>query len=260
MISPYCNFCSESSIRDPWIIIHCNETFSPIQDLAAELIDMFTATKLAKVFFCNSGSEANDSQVTQAQIAICRILSSYKFKLPYSYQVNTQGVCAAMFKEKLVYFGRWNWSGTTTMQWVDPIRKSSLRAKKRISSNPTFCSTISVHSTVLQTSYHLFHALFVEKLWCLKVACRFKYAFMSVVCVASFLELRCKFANWFFGILLCGQVPWVNTSICKFNRVCIFFIANGFYSADLFVGLLSGLLADHQLVVTAQTSWGKLYL
>jgi 4-aminobutyrate--pyruvate transaminase len=40
-----------------------NRTSQPTLDLAAELIDMFTATKLAKVFFCNSGSEANDSQV-----------------------------------------------------------------------------------------------------------------------------------------------------------------------------------------------------
>jgi hypothetical protein len=34
-----------------------------MQDLAEELVDMFTASKMTKVFFCNSGSEANDTQV-----------------------------------------------------------------------------------------------------------------------------------------------------------------------------------------------------
>lgn len=34
-----------------------------MQDLAAELVDLFTANKMSKVFFCNSGSEANDTQV-----------------------------------------------------------------------------------------------------------------------------------------------------------------------------------------------------
>lgn len=34
------------------------------QDLAKELLDLFTAKKMSKVFFTNSGSEANDSQVT----------------------------------------------------------------------------------------------------------------------------------------------------------------------------------------------------
>ena len=231
-----------------------------MQDLAAELIDMFTATKLAKVFFCNSGSEANDSQVTRVQISFQRIFHLNISMLPNSYQVNMQGVWEAMFKEWLVYFDRWNWSGTTTMQWVDPIRKSSLRAKKRMFSNPTFCSAVTVHSIVLQASYHLFRALFGEELWCLQIACKFKYALMSVVCAANFLEPRCKFANWIFCTSLCGQVPRVNISVCKFNRVCISFIANGcnsVYLADLFVGKLFGLLADYQLVVTAQTSWGK---
>ena len=158
-----------------------------MQDLAAELIDMFTATKLAKVFFCNSGSEANDSQVTRVQISFQRIFHLNISMLPNSCQVNMQGVWEAMFKEWLVYFDRWNWSGTTTMQWVDPIRKSSLRAKKRMFSNPTFCSAVTVHSIVLQASYHLFRALFVEELWCLQIACKFKYALMSSVC--------CKFSG-----------------------------------------------------------------
>lgn len=34
-----------------------------MQDLASELLDMFTASKMAKAFFTNSGSEANDTQV-----------------------------------------------------------------------------------------------------------------------------------------------------------------------------------------------------
>ena len=40
-------------------------TFLPksLQDLANEILSMFTARKMGKVFFTNSGSEANDSQV-----------------------------------------------------------------------------------------------------------------------------------------------------------------------------------------------------
>lgn len=38
------------------------------QDLAKELIGMFKPVKMGKVFFCNSGSEANDTQVTIAPI------------------------------------------------------------------------------------------------------------------------------------------------------------------------------------------------
>ncbi|XP_055802278.1 gamma aminobutyrate transaminase 2 [Solanum dulcamara] len=40
-----------------------NRTTKPSLDLAKELLDMFTANKMAKVFFTNSGSEANDTQV-----------------------------------------------------------------------------------------------------------------------------------------------------------------------------------------------------
>ncbi|XP_070006391.1 vanillin aminotransferase isoform X2 [Nicotiana sylvestris] len=40
-----------------------NRTTKPSLDLARELIDLFTANKMAKVFFTNSGSEANDTQV-----------------------------------------------------------------------------------------------------------------------------------------------------------------------------------------------------
>ncbi|KAL5726725.1 4-aminobutyrate--pyruvate transaminase [Ranunculus cassubicifolius] len=40
-----------------------NRTTKPSLDLATELLDMFTARKMGKVFFTNSGSEANDSQV-----------------------------------------------------------------------------------------------------------------------------------------------------------------------------------------------------
>jgi len=34
-----------------------------LQDLANDILSMFTAREMGKVFFTNSGSEANDSQV-----------------------------------------------------------------------------------------------------------------------------------------------------------------------------------------------------
>ncbi|XP_058072086.1 probable gamma-aminobutyrate transaminase 3, mitochondrial isoform X2 [Magnolia sinica] len=40
-----------------------NRTTKPSLDLAKELLEFFTAKKMGKVFFTNSGSEANDSQV-----------------------------------------------------------------------------------------------------------------------------------------------------------------------------------------------------
>ncbi|KAM7510599.1 hypothetical protein LguiB_009474 [Lonicera macranthoides] len=40
-----------------------NRTTRPSLDLATELLEMFTASKMARVFFTNSGSEANDTQV-----------------------------------------------------------------------------------------------------------------------------------------------------------------------------------------------------
>ncbi|KAJ4705655.1 Gamma aminobutyrate transaminase mitochondrial-like [Melia azedarach] len=40
-----------------------NRTTKPSLDLAKELLEMFTASKMAKAFFTNSGSEANDTQV-----------------------------------------------------------------------------------------------------------------------------------------------------------------------------------------------------
>ncbi|XP_073282615.1 gamma aminobutyrate transaminase 1, mitochondrial-like [Primulina huaijiensis] len=40
-----------------------NQTTKPPLDLAKELVELFTARKMSKVFFANSGSEANDSQV-----------------------------------------------------------------------------------------------------------------------------------------------------------------------------------------------------
>lgn len=40
-----------------------NRTTKPSLDLAKELLEMFTASKMKKVFFTNSGSEANDTQV-----------------------------------------------------------------------------------------------------------------------------------------------------------------------------------------------------
>lgn len=40
-----------------------NRTTKPSLDLAKDLLEMFTARKMGKVFFTNSGSEANDSQV-----------------------------------------------------------------------------------------------------------------------------------------------------------------------------------------------------
>ncbi|XP_060209701.1 gamma aminobutyrate transaminase 3, chloroplastic isoform X2 [Lycium barbarum] len=40
-----------------------NRTTKPSLDLAKQLLDLFTANKMAKAFFTNSGSEANDTQV-----------------------------------------------------------------------------------------------------------------------------------------------------------------------------------------------------
>ncbi|XP_016503077.1 gamma aminobutyrate transaminase 3, chloroplastic isoform X1 [Nicotiana tabacum] len=40
-----------------------NRTTKPSLDLAKELLDLFTSNKMAKAFFTNSGSEANDTQV-----------------------------------------------------------------------------------------------------------------------------------------------------------------------------------------------------
>ncbi|KAG0451341.1 hypothetical protein HPP92_026462 [Vanilla planifolia] len=40
-----------------------NRTTKPSLDLAKELLEMFTARKMGKVFFTNSGSEANDTQI-----------------------------------------------------------------------------------------------------------------------------------------------------------------------------------------------------
>ncbi|OAY66542.1 putative gamma-aminobutyrate transaminase 3, mitochondrial [Ananas comosus] len=40
-----------------------NRTTKPSLDLAKEILEFFTARKMGKVFFTNSGSEANDSQV-----------------------------------------------------------------------------------------------------------------------------------------------------------------------------------------------------
>ncbi|KAK1404439.1 hypothetical protein POM88_004044 [Heracleum sosnowskyi] len=40
-----------------------NRSTKPTLDLTKELLEIFTATKMAKVFFTNSGSETNDTQV-----------------------------------------------------------------------------------------------------------------------------------------------------------------------------------------------------
>uniref|UniRef100_A0A453S917 Uncharacterized protein n=1 Tax=Aegilops tauschii subsp. strangulata TaxID=200361 RepID=A0A453S917_AEGTS len=40
-----------------------NRTTKPSLDLANDVLNMFTAREMGKVFFANSGSEANDSQV-----------------------------------------------------------------------------------------------------------------------------------------------------------------------------------------------------
>ncbi|XP_073137988.1 gamma aminobutyrate transaminase 1, mitochondrial-like [Henckelia pumila] len=40
-----------------------NQTTKPPLDLAKELVELFTARKMSKVFFTNSGSEANESQI-----------------------------------------------------------------------------------------------------------------------------------------------------------------------------------------------------
>ncbi|KAF4381651.1 hypothetical protein F8388_021279 [Cannabis sativa] len=48
-----------------------NRTTKPSLDLAKELLETFTASKMAKAFFTNSGSEANDTQVPRFNIDIC---------------------------------------------------------------------------------------------------------------------------------------------------------------------------------------------
>ncbi|EXB53589.1 putative aminotransferase y4uB [Morus notabilis] len=47
-----------------------NRTTKPSLDLAKDLIEMFTARKMGKVFFTNSGSDANDTQVPWFNIDI----------------------------------------------------------------------------------------------------------------------------------------------------------------------------------------------
>ncbi|KAK1325848.1 hypothetical protein QJS10_CPA01g00664 [Acorus calamus] len=44
-----------------------NRTTKPSLDLAKEILEIFTARKMGKVFFTNSGSEANDSQYTPGE-------------------------------------------------------------------------------------------------------------------------------------------------------------------------------------------------
>lgn len=54
-----------------------------IQDLAKELLELFTARKMAKAFFVNSGSEANDTQVCLINyplICYCLIVSPIHFR------------------------------------------------------------------------------------------------------------------------------------------------------------------------------------
>ena len=50
----------EVDIFHPWYFINI---YFYIQDLAKDLLETFTARKMAKAFFANSGSEANDTQV-----------------------------------------------------------------------------------------------------------------------------------------------------------------------------------------------------
>lgn len=49
-----------------------------IQDLAKELLEMFTVRKMGKAFFTNSGSEANDTQV--CFINSCKALFVFLWK------------------------------------------------------------------------------------------------------------------------------------------------------------------------------------
>lgn len=64
----YSSWCCFSCFNIFWRHLHCyfllaTELTLISQDLAKELLEMFTASKMAKVFFTNSGSEANDTQV-----------------------------------------------------------------------------------------------------------------------------------------------------------------------------------------------------
>lgn len=64
----YSSWCCFSCFNIFWRHLHCyfllaTELTLISQDLAKALLEMFTASKMAKVFFTNSGSEANDTQV-----------------------------------------------------------------------------------------------------------------------------------------------------------------------------------------------------
>lgn len=50
-------------VKLPFYHSFWNRTSQPPLDLAKELIDMFKPVRMGKVFFCNSGSDANDTQV-----------------------------------------------------------------------------------------------------------------------------------------------------------------------------------------------------
>ncbi|KAK8961422.1 hypothetical protein KSP40_PGU005507 [Platanthera guangdongensis] len=62
-----------------------NRTTKPSLDLAKELLEMFTAKKMGKAFFTNSGSEANDTQVK----LVCLPALHEKFDLPLPFVLHT---------------------------------------------------------------------------------------------------------------------------------------------------------------------------
>uniref|UniRef100_A0A0D9X5E0 4-aminobutyrate--pyruvate transaminase n=1 Tax=Leersia perrieri TaxID=77586 RepID=A0A0D9X5E0_9ORYZ len=63
-----------------------NRTTKPSLDLANEILSMFTAREMGKVFFTNSGSEANDSQISWIYINISQ---SVRFDLPAPFVLHT---------------------------------------------------------------------------------------------------------------------------------------------------------------------------
>ncbi|RLM62226.1 aminotransferase y4uB isoform X1 [Panicum miliaceum] len=56
-------WCTALEVEQSTLKIEFNGTPMEMKDLANEILSMFTAREMGKVFFTNSGSEANDSQV-----------------------------------------------------------------------------------------------------------------------------------------------------------------------------------------------------
>ncbi|KAI3794581.1 hypothetical protein L1987_37213 [Smallanthus sonchifolius] len=87
-----------------------NHTTKPSLDLAEELLEMFTANKMKKVFFTNSGSEANDTQVK----LVCLPPLHQSFDLPSPFVLYTD--CP--------HYWRYNLPGETEEQFSTRLAKN----------------------------------------------------------------------------------------------------------------------------------------